>query len=61
MYTLYTAEYKLTRQYQNQQLNDIDKLRQWPRTVLSFFVEDLQTLIQLAPFLQYEINKSPDT
>lgn len=57
MYTLYTAEYKLTRQYQTQQLNDIDKLRKWPRTVLSFFVEDLQTLIQLAPFLQYEINK----
>ena len=57
MYTLYTAEYKLIKQYQTQQLNDIEKLKKWPRTVLSFFVEGLQTLIQLAPFLQYEINK----
>ena len=57
MYTLYTAEYKLIKQYQTHQLNDIEKLKKWPRTVLSFFVEGLQTLIQLAPFLQYEINK----
>ena len=46
---------RIIHQYQTQQLNDIDKLK--PRTVLSFFVEDLQILIQLAPFLQYEINK----
>lgn len=57
MYILYTSETKLTKQYQTQQLNDIDKLKKLPRTVLSFFVEELQILIQLAPFLQYEINK----